>query len=85
MIVGFPKYGRNITELGLPADIKKIDAAFVWGYNMKTYFISGDMYWKYDESQSQVEWDYPRDMSMWRGVQLPVDAAFQFWDRKYCY
>ncbi|KAI0241933.1 Matrix metalloproteinase-14 [Lamellibrachia satsuma] len=77
---GFSREGRPITELGIPDDIDHIDAAFVWGYNQKTYFISGDMYWRYNEDTGSVEDDYPRDMSMWSGVPVPVSAAFQYWD-----
>ena len=29
-----------------------------------------------------VELDYPRDLSVWRGVPYNVDAAFQFIDGK---
>lgn len=76
---GFSREGRAITELGIPDDIDHIDAAFVWGYNQKTYFISGDMYWRYNEDTSSVEDDYPRDMSMWSAVPVPVSAAFQYW------
>ena len=39
-------YPRPISYLGLPASLKKIDAAMIWGYNKKTYFFSGDIYWK---------------------------------------
>ncbi|KAH9503874.1 Matrix metalloproteinase-14 [Bulinus truncatus] len=73
----FPVEGRPLTEFSIPADVKKIDAAFVWGYNMRTYLVSGDMYWKMNENNSFVEYDYPRDMRTWKGVPVPVDAAFK--------
>ncbi|XP_005107864.2 uncharacterized protein LOC101848145 [Aplysia californica] len=72
----FPVEGRPITEFNIPADVKKIDAAFQWSYNKRTYLVSGDMYWKMDENNSFVEYDYPRDMGTWKGVPVPVDAAF---------
>lgn len=40
---GFPKPLRT---LGLPESLKKIDAVVVWGHNNRTYFYSGDMYWR---------------------------------------
>ena len=80
MSSGFPYEGKPLTDLGLPKDIDHIDAAFVWGYNYKTYFITGNMYWRYNEEQKKMDYDYPRDMSMWEGVQLPVSAAFKSWD-----
>lgn len=30
----------------------------------------------------QVELDYPRDMSMWRGIGYEIDSAFQYKDGK---
>ncbi|KAL8615296.1 hypothetical protein ACOMHN_051788 [Nucella lapillus] len=80
LVTGFPKQGLPITEFGIPADVKRIDTVFTWGFNRRTYLVSGDMYWKLNENNTMVEYDYPRDMSIWRGVPLPLDAAFQYWD-----
>ncbi|XP_060077847.1 matrix metalloproteinase-2-like [Ylistrum balloti] len=74
----FPPEGRPITEFGIPSDVKKIDAAFVWSYNSRTYLISGDMYWKLNLENNHIEMDYPRDMSIWRDVPVPVSTAFQY-------
>jgi hypothetical protein len=73
--------GQPLTDLGLPSDIDRVDAAFVWGHNRRTYLISGNMYWKLQDSGRKVETHtYPRDMSMWAGVPLPVDSAFTHTD-----
>lgn len=80
MVAGFPSEGRPITEFGIPADVKHIDTVFIWGFNQRTYLVYGDMYWKLDVNNTYVEYDYPRDMSIWRGVPVPLDAAFQYWD-----
>jgi hypothetical protein len=86
----------NAQDLGLPADLAKVDGAMRWGYNDKTYFfsgglmvyisicmcISGTMYWRYDEEVQHVELDYPRDMAMWKGVPYNIDAVFQYHDKK---
>jgi hypothetical protein len=40
------------------------------------------MYWKLNENNTRAEFDYPRDMSIWRGVPVPLDAAFKFADGK---
>ena len=66
-----------LTKLGLPQELDKLDGALVWGHNGKTYFFSGSMYWRYDEEVGSVELDYPRDMSMWKGVPYNIDAVFQ--------
>lgn len=52
----------------------------VWGHNSKTYFYSGTMYWRFDEDLGKVELDYPRDMSMWKGVGYNIDTVFQWKD-----
>lgn len=39
-------YPKSISNLGLPREVKHIDGAMVWGHNGKTYFYSGDMYWR---------------------------------------
>uniref|UniRef100_A0A0B6Z285 Peptidase metallopeptidase domain-containing protein n=1 Tax=Arion vulgaris TaxID=1028688 RepID=A0A0B6Z285_9EUPU len=77
LINGFPSEGRPITEFNIPADVKSINAAFVWGYNKRTYLVSGDMYWKMNVNNTFVEYDYPRDLGTWKGVPVPVDAAFK--------
>lgn len=71
-----------LSYLGLPDDLDHIDAAMTWGYNGKTFFFSGDKYWRFDDAVGRVELDYPRDISMWRGVPSDVDAAFQYIDGK---
>jgi len=40
------------------------------------------MYWRFDEDEMHVELDYPRDMSMWRGIGYNIDSAFQYKDGK---
>ena len=77
---GFPRSGKPLTEMGFPRDIEKVDAAFVWGYNAMTYLITDNMYWRYNENLRRMDYDYPRDMSMWEGVPTPVSAAFKAWD-----
>lgn len=32
---------------------------------------------RFDEEVKRVELDYPRDMSMWRGIGYNIDTAFQ--------
>lgn len=37
---------KPLTELGLPKYLEKIDGATVWGHNGKTFFFSGNLYWR---------------------------------------
>lgn len=75
-----PGYPKPLTALGLPDDLDHVDAATVWGHNSKTYIFSGTMYWRYDDETDRMELDYPRDMSIWKGVGYNIDAAFQWHD-----
>merc|ERR1719322_959299 len=38
-----------ISRLGLPAGVRRVDAAMVWGWNGRTYFFSDTMYWRFEE------------------------------------
>ncbi|XP_054090383.1 matrix metalloproteinase-2 isoform X2 [Zeugodacus cucurbitae] len=73
-----PGYPQPLTSLGLPSSLTHIDAAFVWGHNNRTYLTSGTLYWRLDEDTGRVELDYPRDMSIWRGIGYNIDAAFKY-------
>lgn len=75
-----PGYPKPLTALGLPEELDRVDAAIVWGHNSKTYIFSGTMYWRCDDETNQMELDYPRDMSIWRGAGYNIDAAFQWHD-----
>lgn len=35
-----------LTDLGLPAYVKKIDAIFTWGHNNRTFIFAGEEYWR---------------------------------------
>ena len=51
---------QNLTDFGLPNDILKLDAAFVWGKNKKTYFFLNNVYWRYDEMLQKMDEGYPK-------------------------
>ena len=54
-------YGpQNLTDFGLTEDIQKLDAAFVWGKNEKTYFFRSNLYWRYDEMLQKMDEGYPK-------------------------
>lgn len=52
----------------------------MWTFEQCEIYLTGHEYWKFDEDEMQVELDYPRDMSMWRGIGHNIDSAFQFRD-----
>lgn len=67
---------KPLSDLGLPEDLDSIDAITNWGHNGRAFIFSGSIYWKLDEKEQKVELDYPRDMTVWRGVPIHLDAAF---------
>jgi hypothetical protein len=47
-----------LSDLGLPAGLDQLDAAFVWGKNQKTYFFRNNLYWKFDDKVGYLQWGY---------------------------
>ncbi|XP_034270871.1 stromelysin-1-like [Pantherophis guttatus] len=71
---GFP---RNIQSLGFPHTVKKVDAATYDSNSKKTYFFSGDRYWRYDDEKNSMEQGYPRKITAdFHNIRSKVDAAF---------
>lgn len=72
------RFGRHLSELGLPPHTVSVDAAFVWGHHRRVYLVTGRTYWRLDDSgQTVLIHGYPRDVAgVWHAVQLPIDAAF---------
>jgi hypothetical protein len=60
----------------LDRSLAKIDAAFVWGANGRTYLFSGQHYWKYNEAWGRVDLGYPAKITgSWGGVPEHLDSA----------
>ncbi|KAK9402466.1 stromelysin-1-like [Crotalus adamanteus] len=69
---GFP---RNIQSLGFPHTIKKVDAAAYDSNSKKTYFFSGDRYWRYDDEKNSMERGR-KITADFHNIHSKVDAAF---------
>ncbi|TRY71103.1 hypothetical protein TCAL_13422 [Tigriopus californicus] len=66
-----------LSYLGLPTDVKKLDTAFVWGKNEKTYFFRENIYWRFDEYARRIEDGYPFKIGhRWHGVPNNLQAVF---------
>ncbi|XP_061106461.1 interstitial collagenase [Conger conger] len=73
LLHGFPK---NISEFGFPSTVRAIDAALHFRGARQTVFFTGNMCWRYNEEQNQMEEGYPKPiLHDWPGVKTPVDAA----------
>lgn len=72
---GFPK---QISTLGLPADLQSVNAAFNWNKNKKTYIFAGDKFWRYNEVKKKMDPGFPKLIAdAWNGVPDNLDAVFQ--------
>lgn len=67
---------RVITEMGLPIDLKDMDAVFTWGRNGKTYFFKGDKYWRY--YRGSIDAGYPRSIRVWGGVPANCNSVMKW-------
>ena len=67
----------TLDELGFPITVRKIDAAFVWDRNSRTYFFAGNDYYRYNENFGRLDRGYPKPiMGNWVGIPGNLDASF---------
>ena len=66
---------QPLSSLGLPEYVDKLDDAFVWGKNGKTYFFYQNLYWRFNEATKTMDSGYPQDISRWNGVPRNIDAV----------
>ncbi|XP_045924853.1 matrix metalloproteinase-17 [Micropterus dolomieu] len=76
-------YPRPLSEWGMRTKsgvlLDRVEAAFIWAHNGKTYVFSGGEFWRFDESfkaeqvTRQLEQGYPRNSSLWAGVPSHMD------------
>ena len=66
---------------GLPKDLKKIDAAFVWPGNNQLYIFRDQQYWRFQKNPGtnvyRLDYGYPRLItSAWRKVPAYINSVF---------
>ncbi|KAL0180117.1 hypothetical protein M9458_025559, partial [Cirrhinus mrigala] len=70
-------YPRPLSDWGLVSQdgskVTRVDAAFIWAHNGKTYIFSGGEFWSPDA-------DYPRSTSLWKGVPSNPDDVITWGD-----
>ncbi|XP_018101233.2 matrix metalloproteinase-18 [Xenopus laevis] len=72
-------YPKNISELGLPRTVKRVDAAVHDEEAGKTYFFINGKYWSFDEQKKQMDKRYPRKIiTGFPGIGNKVQAAFKY-------
>ncbi len=66
-----------LTSLGLPASLRRVDAALLWGKNRREYLFSGRRYWRLDPATGRAEGGYPQPIgARWRGLPDDLGSAF---------
>ncbi|XP_041830497.1 matrix metalloproteinase-25 [Melanotaenia boesemani] len=81
--VAMSGYPRPLSDWGIKtkngALVDRVEAAFIWAHNGKTYMFSGGQFWRFDESRKseqvtrQPEQGYPRDNGIWEGMPTHMD------------
>jgi len=74
---GYPKY---LSELGLPQSLLKVDLAVNWyrsKHRKRTYFFSGDQYFRYNELKERMDRRYPKNIVNWNMDYTDFDAAIE--------
>ncbi|KAK2820318.1 hypothetical protein Q5P01_023277 [Channa striata] len=81
-------YPRPLSDWGMTTksgtQVDRVDAAFIWAHNGKTYLFSGGEFWRFDETNKnqpgtrQPDSGYPRDNSLWEGVPPDMDDVISW-------
>ena len=66
---------------GLPDSVQKIDAAFVWNRNTKTYLFTGSQYYRFDSESRKIDIGYPRNTQYAWKVPAEFDSVFVWRNR----
>ncbi|KAM9846589.1 collagenase 3-like [Aulostomus maculatus] len=76
LVGGYPK---PLSSLGLPKQVKKIDAALYDVASGKTLFFVGSFYYSYDEARKTMDEGFPKRVDeTFSGLATKVTAAFQY-------
>lgn len=61
------------------SEVPKIDGAFVWSPNGRTYLFSGENYYRFNEQRGKVDIGYPRKISdAWKNVPSDIDSVVEW-------
>ncbi|KAL0984524.1 hypothetical protein UPYG_G00142640 [Umbra pygmaea] len=74
--MALPGYPRPLADWGMRTkngrQVERVEAAFVWAHNGKTYLFSMGEFWRFNEGRNEdvrkLDGGYPRDATLWRGV-----------------
>ncbi|KAL4617822.1 matrix metalloproteinase-25-like [Arapaima gigas] len=86
--VSLPGYPHPLSEWGMRASdgtkVERVDAAFLWGHNGKTYLFSKGEFWRFSDDervgQKYPDSGYPRDSALWSGAPSDPDDIISWKD-----
>uniref|UniRef100_A0A8C2L6W3 Matrix metallopeptidase 25b n=1 Tax=Cyprinus carpio TaxID=7962 RepID=A0A8C2L6W3_CYPCA len=81
-------YPRPLSDWGLishdGSEVRKVDAAFIWSHNGKTYIFSGGEFWRFSDGtgteKRRPDTGYPRNSSLWKGAPSNPDDIITWGD-----
>ncbi|XP_031597702.1 matrix metalloproteinase-25 [Oreochromis aureus] len=86
--VAMAGYPRPLSDWGMKKKsgerVNRVDAAFIWAHNGKTYLFSGGEFWRFNENiengqrTMQPEQGYPRENTLWEGMPAPIDGIISW-------
>jgi len=78
-------YGTIQQKYGVGDDVEKIDAAFIWNGNGRSYLFAGDNYYRFDDSRQSMDYGYPKPIvGNWEGLTGQIDGV-SIWRNKITY
>jgi len=72
-------------KYGVGDEINKIDAAFIWSGNGRTYLFANKIYYRFDEARGSIDRGYPKVIKgNWKGLPDSIDGV-SIWRNKVTY
>ncbi|TRY82689.1 hypothetical protein DNTS_007593 [Danionella cerebrum] len=86
--VALSGYPRPLSDWGLVTSdgrkVSRVDAAFVWAHNGKTYIFSAGEFWRFSEApqtdMQRPDAGYPRNSALWKGAPSTPDDVITWGD-----
>uniref|UniRef100_A0A672RNR1 Matrix metalloproteinase-25-like n=1 Tax=Sinocyclocheilus grahami TaxID=75366 RepID=A0A672RNR1_SINGR len=81
-------YPRPLSDWGLishdGSEVRRVDAAFIWAHNGKSYIFSGGEFWRFSEGpeteKRHPDAGYPRNSFLWKGAPSNPDDIITWAD-----
>lgn len=87
--ISLPGYPHPLSEWRMQTsdgrNVQRVEAAFVWARNGKTYLFSNGEFWGFDDERQigrNMDGQYPRKTTLWKGVPSDPDGVISWRDGK---